>query len=436
MLQAGVAEVTITPPVGVELAGYGFGPSVGVLQDLRAQALVLSQGTTSLALITVDLLMVGEAFVAQVRERVAAITGIPGSHVLIAASHSHSAPTAKPLRQWGRVDEPYARVVAAQLAGAVEMAAAGRTPARVGFGSGVVAAVSENRRGDPTGADTAVPVVRVEAEAGGPIAILTNFGCHPVTLHSYRNLLSPDYPGPMRATVRRVLGGATAAPTVMFTLGPSGDVNPAGYVAGATTHERSWQVGAILGCEVAKVALDPVWADDPELCVASEVVPLPVVSLPPLDTLRGMWDRYAAEAEAREAAGAPWPDVSVSQIKRDWAAEALAVQEAATAAHTVPCEISVLRVGPVGLVVLPLEVFTATSLAIKEASPAQMTVICTNANGGVGYLPTTGAYDGNDYTNPEGLAPKVYGLYALAPQAEPLVRARVSALLTRLYGGV
>ena len=43
-LKAGAARVIITPPVGVELSGYGFGPSVGILDDLEAQALVLEQG--------------------------------------------------------------------------------------------------------------------------------------------------------------------------------------------------------------------------------------------------------------------------------------------------------------------------------------------------------------------------------------------------------
>ena len=31
--------MVITPPAGVELAGYGFGPSAGMLEDLTAQAL-------------------------------------------------------------------------------------------------------------------------------------------------------------------------------------------------------------------------------------------------------------------------------------------------------------------------------------------------------------------------------------------------------------
>jgi len=43
------------------------------------------------------------------------------------------------------------------------------------------------------------------------------------------------------------------------------------------------------------------------------------------------------------------------------------------------------------------------------------------------------AYQDDDYTNPQGLAPKVYGLYALAPEAEPLFRQRATELLAACF---
>jgi hypothetical protein len=146
-----------------------------------------------------------------------------------------------------------------------------------------------------------------------------------------------------------------------------------------------------------------------------------------------MHEQLAAEAERREDAGAPWPEISELLIKRDWAADALAAVTSGEVKTTVPCELMVVRLGPVAIVALPLEVFVATGQAIKAASPAAVTVVSTNSNGATGYLPTRDAYDERDYTNPEGLAPKVYGVYALAPEAEPLVRERVAALLEAAY---
>ncbi len=56
-LRAGAARIVITPPVGVELAGYNFGPSTGVLDDLEAQVLVLQGDGEPIAIVTIDLLV-------------------------------------------------------------------------------------------------------------------------------------------------------------------------------------------------------------------------------------------------------------------------------------------------------------------------------------------------------------------------------------------
>jgi neutral ceramidase len=429
-LRAGAARVAITPPVGVELAGYGFGPSVGILDDLEAQALVLESEGTSAAIVTADLLTAGPEFVANVRARVEATLGIPGSHVLVSASHSHSSPTAMPLRQWGRVDPAYVRALESRLVGAIAMAQRRAQEARLGLGLGHVDTISENRRATAGTIDPAVPVLRLDDAAGAPIAVLYNFACHPVSLHSYRNLISPDYPGYARSVIRQVLGPETV---VMFTLGAAGDINPAGYVAGATTPRRSRQIGAILGCEVARAALDPAYEDDPPLRVVQTLVDLPVEPLPPVAELEPVRDQWAAEAERMQAAGLPWAQVSETQIVRDWAADAIEAQRGGQVQRTVPCEVQAIRLGSAALLALPLEVFAETGLAIVDASPAAVTLISTNSNGGVGYLATKDAYGRRDYTNPQGLAPKVYGLYALSAKAEPLLRRTAPDVLQTLW---
>lgn len=430
-LRAGAARVVITPPVGVELAGYGFGPSVGILDDLEAQALVLEDGQTSAAIVTVDLLTVGPEFVANVRKRAQAELGIPGENISICASHSHSTPTAFPLRQWGRVDAVYVSVLESVLVGTIKVARDRAQEARLGIGLGRADNLSENRRGLLETSDVSVPVLRLENLNGNPIAVLFNFACHPVSLHSYRNLLSPDYPGYARQLIRKVLGEETIA---MFTLGTAGDINPAGYRPGETTPKRSSQIGTILGCEVAKVALDPHTQEDPVIRVRKEILELPVAPLPPVSELLQMREHFIAEVERLRSAGQPWADISVSEIKRDWATDALQAWENGQGARaSVPCEITAFRLGQAALLAAPLEIFTETGLAIKDSSPAKVTLICSNSNGGIGYLATRDAYAANDYTNPNGLAPKVYGLYALAEQAEPIFRQESIRILADLF---
>ncbi len=56
-LRGGVAEVDITPPVGLPMWGYAArsAPSRGILDALFARVLVLEVGEQRLALVTLDL---------------------------------------------------------------------------------------------------------------------------------------------------------------------------------------------------------------------------------------------------------------------------------------------------------------------------------------------------------------------------------------------
>ena len=56
--RVGAAAVDITPPLGIQMAGYNSTgrPATGVLDPLYAQALVFDDGRRSVALVTLDLI--------------------------------------------------------------------------------------------------------------------------------------------------------------------------------------------------------------------------------------------------------------------------------------------------------------------------------------------------------------------------------------------
>ena len=93
-IRAGAARVKLDPPVGLAMLGYGgrVGPNNGVHDDLAAQALVLDDGANKIAIVGVDLLAIGARIADDIRERVAARTGIPADSILVCATHTHSAP--------------------------------------------------------------------------------------------------------------------------------------------------------------------------------------------------------------------------------------------------------------------------------------------------------------------------------------------------------
>src|SRR6266478_7397270 len=88
-LKAGAATIEITPPIGFAMWGYGArhdAPSVGVLDPLRARALVLAAGDERIALVSLDL---GRAptrqSTAAIRAKVKAAAGI--EHLILVGSH-------------------------------------------------------------------------------------------------------------------------------------------------------------------------------------------------------------------------------------------------------------------------------------------------------------------------------------------------------------
>jgi hypothetical protein len=92
-LEAAVAAVEITPPVGYRMAGY-FNErlSRGTHDPLYAKAIVFRQGDKEAALVFCDLVGVPRSVASRARERASAATGIAAAHITVAATHSHTGP--------------------------------------------------------------------------------------------------------------------------------------------------------------------------------------------------------------------------------------------------------------------------------------------------------------------------------------------------------
>ncbi len=92
-LKAGVAKVDITPPDATEIKLVGHVRQVtGVRDPLRAGVLILDDGETKAAIVTMDTIGAWEDMVRDARARIEAEAGVPSANILIAASHNHSGP--------------------------------------------------------------------------------------------------------------------------------------------------------------------------------------------------------------------------------------------------------------------------------------------------------------------------------------------------------
>ncbi len=272
-LRAGVARVDITPPAGEQMWGYESRrqPATGTLDPLYARVLVLEAGAPPgaaqrLALVTLDLgRSFGPASLARLREAARRTSGI--DCLLVAASHTHSAPV---VRDEYRAAPPAWESAALDKIGqAIAEAANGLQPARIGVGTGT-AYIGHNRlrvntdgsvswfERNPTRIPTApvdptLTVVRIDRAGGTPLAVLTNYACHAVVFGADNLRYSADFPGVMNGVVERELGGDVRS---FFLQGAPGDINP--YYAVTRLEEdavgrRDW-TGERLGREAARVA--------------------------------------------------------------------------------------------------------------------------------------------------------------------------------------
>jgi hypothetical protein len=221
-LRAGAARVEITPPTGYAMWGYGArhdSPSIGVLDPLRARALVLAVGKDRIALVSLDL---GRAptrqSTAAIRAQVKKEVGI--EHLFLVASHTHHGPVIE-VDTWPTPKTSYVRQLEQKIAGVIIEAARQLRPARVGVASEQTN-LNRNRHSKRAEkpVDRELLVLRVEDLHGKPIAHAVNFAAHP-TMHPAAVLkFSADYPGALCDLVEK----ETAAPC-LFLQGAAGDLS-------------------------------------------------------------------------------------------------------------------------------------------------------------------------------------------------------------------
>ena len=88
--QAGFARTEINPPLGSNIPGYFSDRRVeGILDDIEANAVALSDGTNAAVLISFDLVEIKGLSTAW-RQRAAAATGLPPEAFYFACTHTHT----------------------------------------------------------------------------------------------------------------------------------------------------------------------------------------------------------------------------------------------------------------------------------------------------------------------------------------------------------
>ena len=233
-LYAGVGRERITPTRADYLAGDVLDTDAEVQHvhlDLYAQSLFLTDRTTRLVLITVDVCKVSAAMVEAVVTKLGEELDLPAAAIMIAASHTHSAPhTIEGDAAPGTFDGGFAQQAAAGMIASALQAAEKLEPVTLRYERGQSDLGVNKRMSTPWGVlmranpagdyDPEVGVLMAERAAGEPVAVLCCYASHPIG--HLRSEISSDLTGFLRDELE------AAFPNCMgfHALGCAGDVSP------------------------------------------------------------------------------------------------------------------------------------------------------------------------------------------------------------------
>jgi hypothetical protein len=199
------------PAAGVRGAGQGL---VGEGDGLWARALVLQQGNTRVAIVTIDVVGYFYDEVEAIREL---LVNQNVDWLLVHAIHNHQGPDTMGL--WGEgqfsgggFDPDYRAQLRLAISSAVTQAIANRREVgtiRVGRGDASTTSAEQgilnvnNDLRDPFIVDEAVDVLQLSDLRGETIASLVNYASHPESLESSNTLLTSDYVHAVRRTLEQ-----------------------------------------------------------------------------------------------------------------------------------------------------------------------------------------------------------------------------------------
>ena len=413
VFRAGAAKSNITPPLGNSIVG-GFRPypATHIHDELHARCLVLDDGKTKLVFAVCDLLGIDRKISDEARDLIQKDLGIPRSHVMICATHTHSACSAlgKDSRIVGQELDGYQRFVVVRIVDGVKRAVNLLRPAQIGFGQASAQEHVFNRRWflqpgkmkpnpfgkmdkvrmnpprdpkvllKPAGpTDPDIPFLAVREPDGTPISVFTTYSLHYVGRVGPGHV-SADYFGMYCRELARLMKADKQTPefVAMMSNGTSGDINNISFTK-PRPPKKPYEQMKYVADDVARqvhaalkkvkyrdyVTLDARYSE-PEIRTRKE----DAVKL--LD-----WAKQKLADMPKEPKRL---DLSFHYAKR--------TLRMAEHPEKLKLPLQVFRIGDASIGTMPCEIFCEIGLEFKKRSPLQPAWIVSLGHGYFGYLPT------------------------------------------------
>ncbi len=419
-MQVGYGEQVITPPLGVELTGYGYyleRRAEEVADDLKVRALYISQGQDAVILISCDLLSLSVEFTDERRRELAARYNLPLSSILLACTHTHAGPAIHDLPGLGEVDPGCRMTVSRAISEAVQAAWKYCRPAEMSFIYETITPIGYNRiMGGFTPIDPVLKTV-IFAWQDGRKVYLVSYACHPVGL-GQSNVVSADWPGALLARIEE------AGHQGMFLQGFCGDVNPVNRMRGMGGSIEDLQLyGDILYRHIETAQCRTYTLNTADIRAVEHRVKLPL-NVPPYAEIKNL-----KSSLPENLSKIPMYDRFID----DWIERATErYEEVRQEPFLDNVPVQVIALGEMKILSLPGEVFSGYSLKLSAENRSPLMTV-GYSGGNIGYLPTGDAYYmDTDYACYQ--APKFYGLFPWDRNVETVMLRECNRILCKAEG--
>ncbi|SOE21074.1 hypothetical protein SAMN06298216_1546 [Spirosomataceae bacterium TFI 002] len=358
--KAGAAFRVITPDPLLSVSG-GMGKPSPVKEkkgDLFARAVVLENNGKRIAIVSVDNL--GWSAVLGNKSR-ALVKSIAPENIIIAATHTHSAPDA-----YGFPDETgkasadlkYLDFCVVQIAEAINEAVKNLEAATLKIAVDEAKGKIAYNYYAPQLYDPRCGVIQAISKNNKTIFTLVNYAVHPEVLGSNRGILSPDLCGPLYDVIEAKTGGmaiflngAQGGMVTADTRLESGIDSQGGKEA--NTWEECIRIGTLLGEESLRIIASAQVLVNPSIFCTSKKVEFPVES----EMLKYVLKHSSLEYKF-------------------------------TKEDTVNTQVNLINIGPAQILTIPGEALPNIGYYLKRKMPTKMPFLFGLANDAFGYILT------------------------------------------------
>ena len=403
--QAGFGRELAMPETVMPLGGVGIVDRdyTGVIDPLYITCVALTDENGKTVLLYTQDFLKSETYVTPMRQAISQATGVPFDHIMIASTHTHSAPAVYHTPLEGA--PAYQELCKNAAIQAAQTALTDRTAATVYYGSFDGTGLAHTRHyvmADGTVKKTPGKKTCPVAHAGKaddqgqlvhltreekPDILLVGFNIHPTFYGQHKQkMISADFP----AVVRSCLESDTGMVVAYFT-GAAGNQTGRSQLPDSPNPDCNEYGRALADRAIAALpGLKSVNATPMAIATQTYVGKSNKERIELYDATHEIVELYSAQGEA-----AVQELLKKHNIASIW--ETYAIRRRYAAEETRSMSLSAMKIGGLSFVFAPYEMFSAEGRWIKENTPGDMTFVVTCTNESHSYLPSKEAFNWDVY---------------------------------------